>query len=115
MLFILTGFVCTATEFHVELKPPNKTVTEGTPVTLECCVSVPNVFPMWEINGTNYRVTNLPLNYEADGTNITFRATSDVILRCFFFTFSNGNFDTVHSNFAHVMTTPPPDGTGMFL
>lgn len=96
----------------MELKPTNITVDAGSSVTFECCVNVPDVFPMWEINGMEYGVTDLPLNYEADGTNITFRAFSNITLQCFFFTFSNGIFAKTYSNNGSVITTP---SDGMFL
>lgn len=64
---------------------------------------------MWEIDGADYRVTELPLGYEADGANITFRAFNDTtILNCFFnvFNVSTGNFEVVHSNNVTITTTP---------
>lgn len=86
-------------------------VDAGNNVTFECCVNVPNLFPMWEINGTEYRLTDLPLNYKANGTNITFRAFTNITLRCFFLTFSNGKIANTYSNNGSVITTP---SNGMF-
>ena len=92
----------------MELKPKAVNVTIGTTVTLECSYNLPFVLiPMWEIDGMDYRVTDLPLGYEATGANITFRASNHSI-RCFFdaFNVTTGEFVEIYSNEAKVTTTP---------
>ena len=84
-------------------------MTEGHNVTLECSYNRPfTIIPMWEIDSMEYRVTDLPLGYESDGANITFRALNSTIIRCFFnvFSVSTGEFEVIYSNNATVTTTP---------
>lgn len=102
-----TVISCAANEFIVELNPRTLRVTEGTNVTLECSYNLPiALIPMWEIDGMEYRVTDLPLGYESDGANITFRARNSTIIRCFFNAFfvSTGDFEVIYSNNATVTT-----------
>lgn len=106
-----TVLQCATSEFIVELNPRTVNVREGTNVTLECSYNLPvALIPMWEIDGMGYRVTNLPLGYESDGTNITFRALNSTVIRCFFnaFDVSTDEFVLVYSNNATVTTTPSP-------
>ena len=73
----------------------------NTEVTLECDHTYPNIIiPMWEIDGINYRVTDLPLGYEASGANLTFRVYNSTSIRCFFdaFNTSAGEFVVIYSN-----------------
>lgn len=73
----------------------------NTEVTFECSHTYPNIIiPMWEIDGINYRVTDLPLGYEANGANLTFRVYNSTSIRCFFdaFNTSAGEFVVIYSN-----------------
>ena len=113
MTSISTASAALSNEFIVELKPKAVNVTTGTTVTLKCSYNLPFVIiPMWEIDGIDYRVTDLPLGYEAssDGANLTFRAINSTSIRCFFNTFnvSTGQFVEVYSNKVTVTTTSPP-------
>lgn len=107
---LLPTVLCNGTvHFVVELKPRTVRAPIGTNVTLECSTSynLP-IIPLWGIDGADYRVTELPLSYEADGANITFRAFNDTTIFCFFnvFNVSTGNFEVVHSNNVTITATP---------
>ena len=75
-----------------QLDEPNMNVSERTNVTFECSISVPNIIPIWEINGREHRVTDLPSDFTSNGTKLTFPAYNNTVtvLRCFFNTFSKG-------------------------
>lgn len=74
----------------MELEPRTVRVPLGTNVTLECSYNLPiKLVPTWEVDGMDYRVTDLPLGYEASGANITFRAINSTSIRCFFHAFNH--------------------------
>lgn len=95
---------------ELNLEPRVVRVPQGTNVTLECSYDLPFVLiPMWDIDGVDYRVTELPFTYEANGANITFPAYDNyTIIRCFFdaFNVSTGEFVKIYSNKATINTTP---------
>lgn len=106
-----TASTALSNEFIVELKPEAVHDRVGTIVTLECSYNLPFVLiPTWQVNGRDYRVTDLPLGYEATGANLTFRAINSTTIRCSFnaFNVSTGEFVEVYSNKVTVTTTPSP-------
>ncbi|CAI8031479.1 hypothetical protein GBAR_LOCUS17864 [Geodia barretti] len=111
LCFILLAiFSRTDADFSAILSPANSTVLSGEEVTCVCSSNFNTVFPLWEINSEAYQITNLPLGYEATGSNLTFRVYANLtVVRCSFLIIADRLAREVHSNIGRVFQQGIPD------
>ena len=72
-------------QYHTNLQPQGtQMVVPGAKVTFTCSANFPALYPLWEINSQTYRVTHLPPDYIATGSNLTIPIIMDTDVSCIF-------------------------------
>jgi hypothetical protein len=108
LLLILAEATCIADSRaegqRMEIQPDHITISAGNTTTFVCISEFSTTIPLWMINETMYRVSDLPLGYEAKQSDLSFPAYYTTLIRCCFLTLSEGQ---VCSNVGTVTTASP--------